>query len=77
MSNINDYLQNQPSQIPWPSKQEMSNQSYHIEGLSQLKELYVYCLNLLANLSANNAFARKEILSAKGMEVFGFGLDFF
>jgi hypothetical protein len=67
MSNINDCLQSQPNDISWPSQQEMNNQSYQAEGLSQLKDLYIYCLNLLANLSANNAFARKEILSAKGM----------
>ena len=55
----------------------MSNETYQSEGISQLKELYVYCINLLANLSANNVYARKEILSANGMEVFGESLDYF
>jgi hypothetical protein len=39
--------------------------------------VYVYCINLLSNLAATNPKARKEILNHKGLEVFGFSLEYF
>lgn len=79
MASINDLLKGQPSQIPWPSYQQIleGTSTYQYESLNELKQIYTYCINLLANLACNNKDARWVILLNNTLEVFGFSLDYF